>query len=189
MPNWCSNTMTVVGAGAEKVNNAIRDAAALFDLVAPLPAALTELQLGFTTIDGVRYEVWRDTPDGEVPLSTAELAELERTYGTASWHDCSVANWGTKWNVDRERLRFDDGTWIFDTAWSPPLGFYEKLSAVFNVELRVAWFEPGMQFAGGATISAGTVTQYEEHLPMLWDEDTGDWDSMTSAWLEEHKLD
>ena len=190
MPDWCKNSMTVAGTDTDKVNAALRSAAALFDIVAPLPPPLSELRIGAIAIDGVSHRVWRDTEDGPVPLSAAELAELEDTWGTANREDWAIENWGTNWNVHQNWLRFENGTWIFDTAWSPPLGFYEKLSAAFNVELRVAWFDHDPEWpAGGATIVEGTVTKYEVDLPKKFDENTDSWDPTTSAWLAEHTLD
>jgi hypothetical protein len=35
----------------------------------------------------------------------------------------------------------------FDTAWSPPLGLYERLKAL-GFKVNASYFEPGMQFGG-----------------------------------------
>ena len=157
MPNWCDNEMTVEGVDADKVNDAISNAAALFDVVAPMPAALSAITLGSVTIDGVRHNMWRETPDGDVPITDEELVELERTYGTASWKDWAADNWGTKWNVSRDDLEFDGETWTFQTAWAPPIPFYVALTTSFDVELDVFWDEPGAELLGEATIVKGRV--------------------------------
>lgn len=63
--------------------------------------------------------------------------------------DCSDY-WGTKWDVRGGEIidQSEDGiTLIFDTAWSPPIYFYDAMCQQdFNVE--ATYFEPGMCFVG-----------------------------------------
>ncbi len=78
--------------------------------------------------------------------------------GSPVW-DYSLACelWGTKWEVDSpvvsvEWTKDDEDLYLqmyFDTAWSPPEGIYNELSAMF-ADVFISWFydEPGMQFAG-----------------------------------------
>lgn len=77
--------------------------------------------------------------------------ELLMKYGASDWYDWSVNNWGTKWDCigaegditgDRKSL-----TISFDTAWSPPIAFYNVLVEMgFDVE--ATYTEEGMSFAG-----------------------------------------
>ena len=76
------------------------------------------------------------------------------------WYDWCVSNWGTKWDVgadegtDKEEryglkatVVGNEASMSFDSAWSPPIGLYNKLVELgFSVE--ATYFEPGMCFCG-----------------------------------------
>jgi hypothetical protein len=76
--------------------------------------------------------------------------ELVAKYGDSDWHSWSVSNWGTKWDIGNAYVDCIDATSAtasFDTAWSPPIEFYEKLVELgFDVDATYA--EEGMGFAG-----------------------------------------
>jgi hypothetical protein len=77
-----------------------------------------------------------------------EKLNIEK-YGFASWYDFSIANWGTKWDVDNVQFSEDNGVIhaSYDTAWSPPMEFYDHLvNEGFSV--KVMYYEPGMCFCG-----------------------------------------
>lgn len=70
-----------------------------------------------------------------------------------NWYHWCNANWGTKWDVS-----VSDGNYIeeqsensiklyFETAWSPPIEFYEKMVEL-GFHVCAYYFEPGMGFAG-----------------------------------------
>jgi hypothetical protein len=70
------------------------------------------------------------------------------------WYLWRLQNWGTKWDIGckdgygLEPTRVDNELSItFDSAWSPPLGFYERL-VVLGFDVQASYFEPGMSFAG-----------------------------------------
>lgn len=75
------------------------------------------------------------------------------------------ALWGTKWEVQMERPAERAGcavTMYFDTAWEPPLAFYQKLVELgFHAEAY--WFEPMMDFCG--MLEDGLVDQYRCNPP------------------------
>lgn len=83
-------------------------------------------------------------------------------------YDWSVENWGTKWDASVHEYWIEDGHLYvnFDTAWSPPTSFYEKL---FEMEYSVKGFyhECGMCFAG---IWEDSVDDYYEYNSMSADE-------------------
>lgn len=59
--------------------------------------------------------------------------------------------WGTKWDVsEADGSMHDDGdviTLTFDTAWCPPIEFYDHLVSLgFGVD--ATYYEPGMEFYG-----------------------------------------
>ena len=65
-------------------------------------------------------------------------------------------NWGCKWDVNMREadvLFYDEEiTLFFDTAWSPPLDFYEELAKKYGVTIEAEYDEPGNDFAGSASI-------------------------------------
>jgi hypothetical protein len=89
-------------------------------------------------------------------------ANIEK-FGYASWYDFCVNEWGTKWDtechsVDIYEEHPDTLEAVFDTAWAPPVPFYEKLERMgFQVEAK--YYEPGMGFAG--MYSEGCDDYYE----------------------------
>ena len=64
----------------------------------------------------------------------------------------SVNNWGTKWDIssdDGEPTKQDDNSIMlsFNTAWSPPIGFYEKMTEL-GFDVTAFYLEEGMGFVG-----------------------------------------
>jgi hypothetical protein len=72
-------------------------------------------------------------------------------YGYANWYDHNVNEWGTKWDVNGDGYPAQDipgGLMLgFDSAWSPPIGAYEKLMDM-GFRIRAMYYEGGMAFAG-----------------------------------------
>lgn len=62
-----------------------------------------------------------------------------KEHGFTSWYEWSIANWGTKWNA-YEIQRISDTVLRFQTAWSAPLRWLEKLVEKFpNEEVTIRW--------------------------------------------------
>ncbi len=65
-----------------------------------------------------------------------------REYGSTSWYEWAIANWGTKWNAySQGDKRNTEDTIYFQTAWSSPLELIRKLSELFplvKIELTYA---------------------------------------------------
>ena len=62
----------------------------------------------------------------------------------------AVAKWGTKWDASNLEIidRYENSVSAsFDTAWSPPINFYDELLAQ-GFEVHASYFEPGMGFVG-----------------------------------------
>ena len=114
-------------------------------------------------------------------------------------YDWSVENWGTKWDAsiydysfekDENRLRLN-----FDTAWSPPITFYEKLCAM-GFEVLAYYREEGMAFAGIFDNGSDDFYEYgnlsadeiEEELPQELNEMYGISDYQRE-WEEENQED
>ena len=141
MPNWCNNTLTLEHDNPTMVARA-RSAfleGALLQQFFPCPADL----------DIVAGSLGHNTPE-QLELEAKEEANLAK-YGYKNWYDWKIANWGTKWDVGGGDSYVEDiegGVMLtFDSAWSPPIGAYEKLlEAGFRV--YATYYEPGCAFAG-----------------------------------------
>lgn len=77
------------------------------------------------------------------------------------WYEWNIANWGTKWDFGKDeydnpavvkKVVMKSGTFYEvgvspNTAWSPPIEFYNHLMDLgYNV--HASYFEPGMGFCG-----------------------------------------
>lgn len=145
MPNWCSNTLTLVHEDRTMISRAVKSAQkdALLNEFVPVPQALS------------------DTTEGSYgdKLEQARLiAQREgnvKTYGYASWYDFAIGEWGCKWDIsnggdDYKIKKVGNGysvTLSFDTAWAPPINFYNKLVEL-EFEVSAMYFEPGVNFCG-----------------------------------------
>ena len=87
-----------------------------------------------------------DTCENYLPTPKRDDGQL-----SDDWWDYRVNNWGTKWDFGGENEWIEqDGNTVrcsYDTAWSPPIGLYERLQ-VLGFYVRASYFEPGMVFAG-----------------------------------------
>lgn len=138
MPNWCNNTITIEGPKAKIKaiwDKANQENSGLLEAMVPMP---------------------RETFTGD--LGEKERKECEAK-GIPNWYDWSIANWGTKWDVDiSEGLEYvepeDMGdnaqiTGWFDSAWAPPVQAYDTfLEANPDCSISSTYEEGGMDFAG-----------------------------------------
>ena len=103
-------------------------------------------------------------------------------YDDERWYDWCIQNWGTKWDFGKRE--HDDPVAIegnkvevsFDTAWSPPVEFYQKLVEL-DYNIRGSYFEPGMSYCGiwdngiDNYIEYGMMENKEDIIPVaLWNE-------------------
>ena len=147
MPNWCINKLTISHPEQDmikKFDKAYRDD---------------------WTIETF-YPTPRD-PSDPTKLIGEGQAWGEGQDQTNSWWHWRVQNWGTKWDIGckdgygvEPTIVDNELSVTFDSAWSPPLGFYERLVTLgFSVE--ASYFEPGMSFAG--IWHNGVDNYYEGH--------------------------
>lgn len=172
MPNWCENDLIIyadeptITAIAELLKS--DDSAFDFDRVIPMPEVFKNLHSGMTTIDGKRYEFWREAEvDGEIVCTGVEDEEIKawkKTYGIAGWYDWCCSNWGTKWNAGSEaEVIVSDGRLEahFSTAWSPPTPVIEALIAKFpDVAVCFEYFECGAAYCGGINYNGGELSHW-----------------------------
>ena len=144
MPNWCSNQATIHGTKEQ-----------ILELV------------GAYERGGV-IENYLPTPRD--PEDPTKLLGEDKTFGTmddnspeTSWYYWRLANWGTKWDFGKTKYTADEEcfwsvgtdeyegygmvTLRFETAWSPPIGWYEALNAL-DMIVEAYYFEPGVSYCG-----------------------------------------
>ncbi len=96
-------------------------------------------------------------------------------------YDWSVENWGTKWDASIYEYWYDEEAehlYIsFDTAWGPPIVFYDKLGEM-EFEVEAYYREEGMAFCGRYVDGSDYYYEYanlsadeiEEQIPSDIDE-------------------
>ena len=138
MPNWCNNHVTLQHNDAAMIDRVVTglEGNGLFGEFLPCPAELSGQQSPFKGTE-------------------AEGQRLTEAYGANNWYDWCVRNWGTKWDVNTEdfgytRPNLTKIKFGFDTAWSPPIAFYEHL-ATLGFTIEAMYNESGMAFAGTVT--------------------------------------
>ena len=76
----------------------------------------------------------------------------------------SCSNWGTKWDASDVVVTDESAnqiTVIFDTAWTPPTGFYDKMVDLgFDVDAK--YYESGCGFCGRYDESGDTCYEWED---------------------------
>jgi len=182
MPNWCDNRATFTHEDPEQITRLINAAKAgkLLNEFLPMPPELLE-----EAPIGDDYEAKRD----------AIVARNVQEFGYPSWYEWSIDNWGTKWDISEvpeEMFELNnDGktvTFSFDTAWSPPLEWYDNIS---GFDIVAYYYESGGGFCGKWS-SENCDEQYEigddisdvkERIPSDILDSMGIIDDM-EAWLE-----
>ena len=140
MPNWCNNTLELAHedpAMLERARVAFNEGKLCNEFV-PVPESL-QITAGFLG-------------DGEEQRKLEEAtAKNIEVHGYGNWYDYCVSEWGTKWDVggDGMTAELENGQLVmsFDSAWSPPIAFYEKMLDL-GFQVRAYYYEGGMNFAG-----------------------------------------
>lgn len=161
MPNWCYNNLDITAttdeqkAVLEQVSKA-EPAEGFIGMFLPLP------------------EILKDTtsPTPQDIDEVQQQAMIAQT-GYDNWYDWQVANWGTKWDPELIDCDFDGETLSvsFDSAWSPPIAFYEWLVEQ-GYEVSANYYEPGMDL-GGFWTDGNDV--YLEDVSNLARQDESEW--------------
>jgi len=151
MPNWCDNQITITGPSSviDKIEKIVKEESnnaekGLLQFFHPMPKELLETEAG-------------PTAKTKKEKQARQIRKLE--FGAENWYDWRVNNWGTKWEVcefygvDRQPLNdsLDESTisFGFSSAWSPPIGAYEKfLEDNSNCFIRAYYYEGGCDFMG-----------------------------------------
>lgn len=173
MPNWCSNTLTMTHSDPAEIQRAVEafKKGRFLDEFIPVPSDLKS--------DGAET-YGEDSAAEHEALRESNQAK----HGYQSWYDFCVSEWGTKWDVGGDGYDpsvSDDGCTVtvsFDSAWSPPIAAYEKLTEL-GFQIDAKYYEPGVAFAGSwydgcddfYEIGGMSADEVEELLPSDLDEE------------------
>jgi hypothetical protein len=151
MPNWCSNKLTVSGPD-EDVRSFVTKA--------------------------VGHSPWSETPEKVEAAQSAQALNfhslvpipddvLAAGYEVAGYQ-WELANWGSKWGACESAIVSDwDGTvgYAFDTAWSPPLQFLERVAKHWPSLTFILEYEEGGEGFKGLAKFQGEA--HEDHCISL----------------------
>jgi len=141
MPNWCNNNLTLQHedpAMIKRAAEALERGEFLQEFI-PVPEQL-KIVAGSVGDPVEQAKLEADTKRNQEEL------------GYGNWYDFQVNEWGTKWDVggDSQTDIHPDGKMLhtyFDSAWSPPVAAYEKLTAM-GFTVGAMYYEGGMAYAG-----------------------------------------
>lgn len=168
MPNWCMNELSVSGAAKElekfvfatqglpakyppqewekdRLDNikAPEEPRFCFNALVPTPNAV--LEMGYDA-------------HNKIPKDIFELLLAGKNVEPIDGYHWNILNWGTKWdvyhaNITPEAMGWSQGCksilFDFDTAWSPPRAWLEKVVEMFpELTFELHYSEPGCYFAG-----------------------------------------
>lgn len=139
MPNWCQNKLTISHADQNMIKRAL-DAfndSRFFNEFVPVPQELVDTISGFLSNEQEQQD-----------LELRQQYNL-KNFGYMTWYEFCIAEWGTKWDVEGEVMSESPNelTVFFDSAWAPPIKFYEKLEELGFV-VHALYYEGGMCFCG-----------------------------------------
>lgn len=143
MPNWNQNSLYLVHTDPAMIERAAKGAEdnGLFSAFLPTPEGL----------ENPLAETYGGEDAEEANRIRSENIEK---HGYSSWYQWRLDNWGTKWDVSdctADRFESEPGKYSvnlhFDTAWGPPIAFYEHLTSL-GFDVTAYYYEPGMAFCG-----------------------------------------
>jgi len=161
MPNWCYNVATFTHKDPAMIKKLAEGAKTgeFFNDFVPMPDELRE-----TTS----------------PSPTNE--KLVEKYGYSDWYSWALGEWGTKWDASETEVYETGDDYVhlrFDTAWSPPIAFYDKMTEL-GFDIDATFTEEAMQFAG--VYKDGI----EDSIDLDFDKDSQKWiDEIENADLRE----
>lgn len=169
MPNHCLNTLRVSGnkEDLDKFKNSF--------LVKKKGHPSATYEIIHRTPSDIMHE-YSPLPkkDGETDIQYNDrMSMYKKMYGADNWYDWRLRNWGTKWDIYDFNLDTNTETelmCIFNSAWSPPLGWFEKAverypSLVFYLD----YIEEGNSFCGLASGLNGECTNEYADIEYLDD--------------------
>ena len=179
MPNWCNNNLTLQHEDPAMILRA-KEALDRGEFLAEFIPVPEQLQIVAGSVGD---------PVEQAKLE-ADTKRNQEELGYSNWYDYCVNEWGTKWDVGDEGATdiHPDGKMLhtyFDSAWSPPIAAYEKLTEM-GFTVGAMYYEGGMAYAGvwedGVDdyydLGGMNSSQVESDLPVELDEAFGISESM-----------
>jgi len=141
MPNWCNNNLTLQHEDPAMIKRAF-DALERGEFLNEFIPVPEQLQIVAGSLG--------DTEE-QKQLEADTKRNVEQL-GYGNWYDYCVNEWGTKWYVGQKGSSdiHPDGKMLhtyFDSAWSPPVAAYEKLTEM-GFTVGAMYYESGMCYAG-----------------------------------------
>ena len=112
MPNWCYNQLIILG---DEEN------------------LLQFYQQNKNDEKNEELDFLKSVPQPEEITSSNNNLSSNEVLTTPNWYNWNISNLGTKWNVkDADYIKNQNNiTYKFDTAWSPPIPWVEKVSVKY----------------------------------------------------------
>jgi len=158
MPNWCENIFVVRGKA--------KLLAEFDEAFKGLPAKWADDN------DSDPFKgnyVQRENPNYCFNALYPVPEEIIKAGYSAAGYEWCWEYWGTKWDIysPREHDVYAEKNpesryikYYFDTAWSPPLQWLEKVAADWpGLEFELYYYEPGVGFAGVAWFAGGSLNR------------------------------
>ena len=112
----------------------------------------------------------------DTPLCQTLIPMDESLLDGGDWYEWRVDNWGTKWDIyDAHCTRMDANTLVlsFLSAWSPPIGVFDKLVDM-GFEVNARYLDEGWMYIGeydnGEDWTTDNVESVVDTRPELDDE-------------------
>ena len=146
MSDWVMNTARFSGdkEAIELLASTVTEGGRFnFDMINAIPEELRKISHLATVVSQEEYDSFsEEEKQGNRSfrryITEKENAELVQKYGTNSWYNWSVKNWGTRWSGSNAGILSQrEGEIIisFDTAWNEPSGIYETLENEFGLDI------------------------------------------------------
>jgi hypothetical protein len=171
MPNWCYNSVVVSAKTKAELEEFIKFAKQTHRAEYYEPFSderkVEEHAVGvfwnfITPPEEIREEYFGRQPrySDSLPVSDPNwwAQTEERKKVSRFWYDWNITNWGTKWDIIFDENNettiepTDNGyqmVWYFETAWSPALPVYDKMSEMYpNLDFEYEITEEGNHFVG-----------------------------------------
>jgi hypothetical protein len=172
MPNWCSNHLTIEGDSKqlkEFLEKSITDVAEEEEIFT-FSGTYPEPDYDTTPVARTYPEISATYKKGK---EKEEILKNEPTIRKGSWWDWRVQNWGTKWEPSDVVIYTQTKNILeisFETAWSPPIEWLEKVHQDFpDLIFDLEYEESGMGFGGHAHVH-GKISIFEDQT---WNLDYG----------------
>lgn len=157
MCNRCSNNVKIVtkrDTDIQEIISAIKWDW-LFQHFIPRPDEvrkdwILESIFGWCNWEDIKEKLW--IPKWKPWLDRKELWFKECPYKQL-WYDWQTENWGSKWDIERWEDREPDCQDVhliefsYESAWSPHLKWWEKLSDILQCRIEITFDEPWCDFS------------------------------------------